>query len=284
MNNQGVIMRKTFYAVTAAVAISLIAPLAGASTPEEDRLAFQQFYMDRFPDTPKADFINGIYAIDAGSRETFDAIEEFAPYEIDIEKGEEMFNTPFANGSGYKDCFGEPGVKHKYPYFDSNSGEIVTLESAINDCRKAAGEKPLKYKRGPIAALTGYMAFESRGKIFDVKIPDDPRALAQYNLGKRFWYQKRGQLNLACADCHWDNAGNYIRTERLSPAFGHVTHWPVYRAKWGSLGTLHRRFGGCNSQVRAKPLEAQSKEYKALEYFLTYMSNGLEANGPATRK
>jgi sulfur-oxidizing protein SoxA len=47
---------------------------------------------------------------------------------------------------------------------------------------------------------------------------------------------------------------------------------------------MHRRFGGCNEQVRAKAFPAQSPEYRNLEYFLTYMSNGLEVNGPGARK
>jgi sulfur-oxidizing protein SoxA len=58
----------------------------------------------------------------------------------------------------------------------------------------------------------------------------------------------------------------------------------VYRSKWGELGTLHRRFGGCNKQVRAKPFKPQSEEYRNLEYFLTHMSNGIEFNGPSARK
>ena len=89
---------------------------------------------------------------------------------------------------------------------------------------------------------------------------------------------------MSCADCHVYNAGNRIRAETLSPALGQVTNFPTYRAKWGELGTLHRRYGGCNEQVRAKPYAAQSDEYKALEYFHTYMSNGQEWNGPAFRK
>ena len=277
-------MRKLIYAMVMAISVCLTGFSAIASTPSEDLAAFQKFYIDKFPDTAKEDFVNGIYSIDAASRETFDAIEEFPPYEIDVEKGEELYNKAFGNGSTYNDCFGKPGVRHLYPMFDSTSGKIVTLESAINDCRKAAGEKPLKHKKGSLAALTAYMAYESRGNKFDIQVPDDPRALAHYNRGKSHFYKKRGQLNLACADCHMHYAGNNIRADRLSPALGHLTHFPVYRAKWGSLGTPHRRFGGCNSQVRAKPFKAQSDEYKALEYFLTYMSNGLEANGPATRK
>jgi sulfur-oxidizing protein SoxA len=50
------------------------------------------------------------------------------------------------------------------------------------------------------------------------------------------------------------------------------------------MGTLHRRFDGCNKQVRAVPLPAQGVDYRNLEYFMTYMSNGLEFNGPGARK
>jgi sulfur-oxidizing protein SoxA len=120
--------------------------------------------------------------------------------------------------------------------------------------------------------------------MIEVKIPDDPRALEWYERGKRHFYAKRGQLNLACADCHVNYAGMSLRTDLLSPALGHVTHFPVYRSKWGELGTLHRRYGGCNRQVRAKDFPAQSEEYRALEFFHTYMSNGFAVNGPGARK
>ena len=50
------------------------------------------------------------------------------------------------------------------------------------------------------------------------------------------------------------------------------------------MGTLHRRFAGCMTNIRAKPFKAQGTEYANLEYFLTYMSNGLEFNGPGARK
>jgi sulfur-oxidizing protein SoxA len=108
--------------------------------------------------------------------------------------------------------------------------------------------------------------------------------MAAYKRGKNHFYAKRGQLNMSCADCHRANAGNRIRADLLSPALGHTTHFPVYRSKWGGLGTLHRRYGGCNKQVRARPHKPQSDEYRALEYFHTYMSNGLAMNGPGARK
>jgi sulfur-oxidizing protein SoxA len=36
--------------------------------------------------------------------------------------------------------------------------------------------------------------------------------------------------------------------------------------------------------VRAKPYKPQGEEYSDLEYFESYMSNGLELNGPGARK
>ena len=43
-----------------------------------------------------------------------------------------------------------------------------------------------------MAALTAYMAYTSRGKPFDIKIPDDPRALAAYENGKEYFYPAAG--------------------------------------------------------------------------------------------
>jgi sulfur-oxidizing protein SoxA len=72
--------------------------------------------------------------------------------------------------------------------------------------------------------------------------------------------------------------------DHLGPSLGHPTHFPVYRSKFGRMISLHSRFYGCIRDVRARPFEEQSSEYRNLEYFLTYMSNGLEANGPGARK
>jgi sulfur-oxidizing protein SoxA len=277
-------MKKLLAALS--LATLLAAPYIANATPQQDLEEFQNFYKERFPNTPFDDFVNGVYSIDAASRAQWEDIEEFAPYELNISNGESLFNTPFANGKTYASCFdnGGIGIRQNYPYFDTDRGEVITLELSINECREANGEKPLKWKRGPIADISAYMASTSTGNVFDIKIPDDPRALAAYERGKKHFYQKRGQLNMACADCHKFYSGNMVRADLLSPALGHLTHFPVYRSKWGGLGTTHRRYGGCNAQVRAKSFPAQGEEYRALEYFHTYMSNGLAVNGPGARK
>jgi len=256
------------------------------ATPEQDRLALREFFAQRFPDLDLNEMINGLYAFDEGAREQWLEMEDFPPYEIAIEEGQEAFETAFANGKGYADCFenGGIGIKQNYPRFDTDSGEVVTLEYAINKCRTDNGEEPLPWMAGELAAISAYMAYTSRGNKMSVVIPDDPRAIAAYESGKEYYYTRRGQLEFACENCHMQSAGLQLRADRLSGMLGQATHWPVYRSKWGEIGTLHKRFSECNSQVRAKPYDAQSQVYRELEYFLSYMSNDMEMNGPASRR
>ena len=278
-------MKTMIATATATFLILLMGSQVVLASPKEDLESFRAYFKSKFPDTPFDDFINGVYAIDPPSREQWEAIEEFPPYEINIENGEALFSKPFKNGKTYADCFDNGGenIRQNYPYFDEASSQVVTLEMAINECRTKNGEQPLGLGKGDIADISAYMAFTSRGSKFDVEIPNK-NAEDWYEKGKHFFYAKRGQLNMACADCHVYYSGSYARAELLSPALGQPTHFPVYRSKWGGLGTLHRRYEGCNKQVRAKPFKLQGEEYRALEYFHTYMSNGLEVNGPGARK
>lgn len=278
-------MKKLLSAIVA-LAVFGGAPIASQAAPQDDQKTYQNFFKKRFPGVPDDDFVNGAYAIDAVGRENWEAIEEFPPYEPFIDEGEIMWNEAFANGKTYKDCFSDgPAIAGKFPHWDKAKGMVMTLPLALNNCRKANGEKPLKYKKGSINNILAYIAFQSRGQVTNVVIPnDDPRAIEAYEKGKKFYYTKRGQLNFSCANCHVQNTGGVIRTEVLSPGLGQTTHWPVYRSKWGTVGTLHRRFTGCNKNIRAKNFKAQGEQYRNLEYFLTYMSNGQVLNGPGARK
>jgi len=257
-----------------------------SATPEQDKETFQKFYTERFPNISKEDFGNGVYALDQDAREQWEAMSDFPPYEDSLEEGEELFNTPFKNGESYASCFKNEGenIRQNYPKFDEERNTVITLELAINECRIKNGETALPYLKGDIAKLSAYMAYTSEGSLINIKAPKGEKALAAYQAGKQYYYSKRGQLNFSCANCHTEKAGRKARSEMLSPALGHPTHFPVYRLKWANLGTLHRRFTACDKQVRAVPHAGQSESYKNLEYFVTYMSNGLPINGPASRK
>lgn len=258
---------------------------AGAlADPEADRASLRDYYAKRFSAIPLEDHKDGAYALDADTRAQWQELEEFPLYEIAVDTGAELFAEPFADGAGYADCFGEPAVKQQYPRFDEDRGQVVTLENAINDCRTQHGEPAYSYTDPALASLLAYIAFESRGKTIDVALPAQGAARAAYEQGKQFYASRRGNLNFSCGSCHVQMVGNMLRGDRLSASLGHVSHWPVYRLKWQEVGGLHRRFQECNSQVGAVAFELQSEEYRNLEFFLSYMSNGLPLNGPATRK
>lgn len=112
-------------------------PLSVHAAPEEGLKAFQTYYEKRFPDTPREDFVNGVYSTDPTSREQWKASEEFPPYEINIENGEQLFEKPFKNGKTYVSCFknGGIGIKNQYPYFDTKSDTVKALAQEINEYR-----------------------------------------------------------------------------------------------------------------------------------------------------
>jgi len=267
------------------LALAQPAAAASASDPAADFKAFRDYFTRRFPSVPLNDFVNGPYSMDADLRKQWVEIEEFPPYEFAVDKGKEMFATPFKNGNTYGDCFPNKGIgiRQNYPYFDTKLGQVITLDVALNRCREANGEQPFDYTKDDMAALTAYMAYTSRGKLFDIKIPDDPRALAAYENGAKYFYARRGQLNFSCASCHVQSPGEHIRTEVLAPALGILAAMPIYRSEWGGMGTVSRRFITCNSQVRAVPLAPEDENYRDVEYYLSYMSNGLPVSGPGAR-
>ena len=207
--------------------ILLLPALSVLASPEKDFDKFVSYFKDRFPNTPYEDYKNGVYSIDASAREQWEAMEEFPPYELNVDRGEELFNKPFKNGNTYGSCFenGGVGIRQNYPYFDTDRNKVITLEGALNDCRVKNGEKPLSYFKGKeLAHVSAYMAYTSRGNVFNVQIPNTEGALNAYEDGKRLYFTKKGQLNFSCADCHVYQTGTKLRADIPSPAIGHPTH------------------------------------------------------------
>jgi L-cysteine S-thiosulfotransferase len=275
-------------ALATLTALALSTPLtraADAIDPVADAKAFRDYFVKKFPKVKLEDFVNGPYSMNEDMRKQWEEKEEFPPYEFARDAGKEMFTKPFKSGKTYADCFpnGGIGIRQNYPYFDEKEGKVVTLELALNRCRETNGEAPLSYVKDEMASLTAYMAFTSRGKPMNIKIPNDPRALAAYENGKRYFYTRRGQLNFSCASCHVQSPGERLRAEILAPALGILNAMPIYRSEWSGMGTISRRFVTCNSQTRAVSLEPQSDEYRDLEYYLSYVSNGLPISGPGAR-
>lgn len=173
------------------------------------------------------------------------------------------------------------GVGATYPKWNAGEGKVINLEQRINLCRtKNMKAKEWKYESDQMLGMTAYVRMQSRGMPVNVSI--DGPAKATYEKGKKFYYQRRGLLDMACANCHIDNLGKHIRSDLLGQ--GMTNGFPTYRLKWQKLGSLHRRFRGCNTQVRAEPYKRGSDEYVALELFLAHRGNGLKIETPSVRR
>lgn len=203
-----------------------------------------------------------------------------------VEQGAEAWGVAEGEaGKACADCHGAAeqsmaDVGTRYPVFYEPWGKMMNLEQRINVCRqdnmKAA---PWKYESPELLAMTSFVRMQARGKPMNVKI--DGPAAPFYEKGKEFYFQRRGQLDMACKHCHEDNAGKMLRANLLSQ--GQANGFPTYRLKWQGVGSLQRRLRGCNSQVRATPFAYESEEYVNLELFLADRARGLPVETPSVR-
>ncbi len=186
-----------------------------------------------------------------------------------------------ACASCHEDVESLKAVGTSYPVFYEPWGKLINIEQRINQCRTENMQAaPWEYESDAMLGMTALVRHQSRGEPVNVAI--DGEAAPFFDRGKDFYYQRRGQLDLSCANCHEDYAGTKIRADMLSQ--GQSNGFPTYRLKWQKLGSLHRRFKGCNEEVRAQPFERGSDEYVNLELYLAWRGQGLPVETPAVRQ
>lgn len=204
-----------------------------------------------------------------------------------VSEGEHLWAQPA--GSEQKSCASchqsaeetMRGVAARYPAVSDATGELFNLEKRINNCRvKHQEAEAFEYESDDLLALTAFVAHQSRGLPVHVKI--DGNAVKYYEAGHRRFHQRLGQLNLSCAQCHDDNAGQHLRGDTISHGLGNG--YPAYRLEWQTLGSLQRRLRACSFGVRAIQFDYGSPEYLSLELYLAKRAEGLAIETPAVRK
>ncbi|MCK7615343.1 sulfur oxidation c-type cytochrome SoxA [Roseibium sediminicola] len=205
-----------------------------------------------------------------------------------VERGEEIWNT--VDGDAGKSCAschedaGEflKGLGASYPKWNADAGKPFNIELQINQCReKNMQAKPYKFDAADQKALTTYIKHQSIGMPVEVDLTQGDMQ-AWWDKGKELYYTRTGQLNLACASCHEDYNGKYIRADHLSQ--GNVNGFPTYRLKQSEMVSLHNRFRGCIRDTRAEFPAAFSDDLMALEVYVTWRGSGLGVETPAVRQ
>lgn len=200
-----------------------------------------------------------------------------------VAAGAEAYQKTHGTGS-CKSCHGEKGmvgVATRYPRYDGEAQTLLNLEGRINACRTEHQKLPaLAYESQELLALTSFVAEQSRGMTTQVSISGG--AEPWFQAGEDYFFQRRGQLNLACHQCHDQSWGRMLRGDRLSQ--GQPNAFPAYRLEWQSLGSLHRRLQNCETGVRAEPQALGSRAYLGLELYLVWRSRGLALESPGVRR
>jgi sulfur-oxidizing protein SoxA len=203
-----------------------------------------------------------------------------------VEQGEKLWGEPAgAQAKSCASCHGEPaslkGVAAKYPLYDRGAGQLMNLEQRVQQCRvERQRAEPLAYESQDLLSLTALVAHQSRGLPMSVAIDGPARPF--FEAGEKLYYERQGQLDLSCAQCHEQNWGKRLRSERISQ--GQSNGFPAYRLEWQTLGSLHRRLRACFQGVRAEPPLSGSPELVALELYLAWRGEGLPIETPAVRR
>jgi sulfur-oxidizing protein SoxA len=182
------------------------------------------------------------------------------------------------------DCHGDAGamkgVAARYPRFDAARGKPVDIEQQINICRvERQKASPLAFESHDLLALTTFVARESRG--MPIAPDNHAGAAAVVAEGRRLFTERRGQLDLSCAQCHDDNWGKSLGGATIPQ--GQPNGYPLYRLEWQSVGSMRRRLRNCLSGMRAELPPADAPEYVALEMYLMSRAEGLRMESPAVR-
>lgn len=204
-----------------------------------------------------------------------------------VDRGEELWvQAEGAAGKSCADCHDAAedsmkGVGARYPVFDAKLGKPINLELRINQCRTERMQaEPWKYESEPLLAMTTFVRNQSHGTPVQVQIDGPMQPF--FEAGKKLYYERRGQLDMACASCHEANTGQMLRADHLSQ--GQSNGFPLYRLKWQGVGSLHRRLEGCMTDVRAEAHPKGSDELVNLELYLAYRGMGLPVETPAVRQ
>lgn len=203
-----------------------------------------------------------------------------------VADGESLWNRTAGKANrSCASCHGSPagsmrGVAARYPALDTISMRAVDLGQRINLCRQRHPRAaPFAAESQELLSLESVVALQSRG--LPIAPPDDRALATGRERGRQLYRQRIGQLDLACAQCHDENAGKRLGSSVITQ--GHPTGYPIYRLEWQTMGSLQRRLRNCMTGVRAEPFPYDSDELVLLELYLAARAAGMRVDAPAVR-
>lgn len=257
--------------------------LPSQTTPEQERQHLIQTLQKRLPGTTPEDWVVGGAAFERGVQVVPLSAENATNSADILAIGKKLWERKFADGKSLANCFPNGGkrVAIFYPQFDTATKQIITFELAINRCLQLHNETPIDYANAAvIGPLSAYGKSLSEGQRLAIRVTNQG-ARDRYDAGKRWFQQRIGQKNQACASCHVLNAGGQDDKAGIAPVVGQAVTWPRIQPG-GSIRILQAQFQRCMQRTGAEPFAVGSDEFNNLEYYLSFMSNGLALRPLAT--
>lgn len=203
-----------------------------------------------------------------------------------VDRGAELFTQRYAGSNkSCADCHAEEGEKldvkaiARYPVYNSETKEIITLQKRINSCRSTIAESPLVTDHPDLIALEAFVRNRAHGEIVNVKT--DGAMSELLTKGEALYKTRYGLIDMSCFHCHTLYPGQMIRGQKISQGQGNG--FPAYRLDTGEVTNLHQRIQQCMDLLRAEPFATDSEELKLLGLYIMSRSNGLAIETPAVR-
>jgi sulfur-oxidizing protein SoxA len=258
----------------ALAAAALALPVLALAAAEDVRTELAARLQAALPGVAPAEYALGAAAFDPELRARVEENANAANASGVLEEGRRIWQRKFKDGRTLAGCFPNGGrrIAGAYPQYDARLKRVVTLETAINQCLKSHKESLLDVDDAKtMGAVTAYVRSLSDGQKIAVRVP--AAAEDRFQEGRRLYFTRMGQQNYACASCHVQGAGKRFAELTLSPPTGQAAHATVIRN--GLAIGLQARIRECLERMGAAPFAAGSEELNNVEYFLSYLSNGL---------
>jgi sulfur-oxidizing protein SoxA len=205
---------------------------------------------------------------------------------LTVERGQELFKQKQAqSGKSCASCHGEAGETlntraiARYPVYNDDSKEIITLQKRISTCRSGITDLPLATDHPDLLALETFARNRAKGET--VNVQTDGAVAELLKEGETLYNTRYGLIDMSCYHCHDMYPGQRIRGQTISQ--GQANGFPAYRLDIGEITNLHQRIQQCLSLMRAEPFAADSDEINLLGLYIMSRSNGLAIETPAVR-
>ncbi|HEU0199906.1 MAG TPA: sulfur oxidation c-type cytochrome SoxA [Burkholderiaceae bacterium] len=209
---------------------------------------------------------------------------------VDLAEGAiKTWNARGAAGKSCFDCHGTidrmKGVATRYPKHWPRYRRLMSIEDVIAWHGADATGLELRSESAANVNLSMLIRMQSNGLPVDVDVKSR-EAAAALERGKARFYQRVGQRNHACADCHDPARGGdkFLGGRLLARTDSGLTrHFPTFRTNFGVVWDIRKRMQWCLLPLGMNYLPADAIEYAEIELYLTSFDRGKPMSVPGIR-